>query len=100
MRLGMRMLPNLGRWVAIVLALGLSAPTALATEPDPIFDEVWYLAAEQFYDPSMAGLDWPEVGDRYRQLAAAATDAEERAAVINRMLGELGTSHTRLLTRR
>ncbi len=81
-----------------LIVLGLLAPAASATEPDPLFDEVWYIAAEQFYDPDMAGLDWPAVGDRYRRLFAEAGDLEARARVINRMLGELGTSHTRLFT--
>ena len=85
-------------WLTIVLALGILTPVTLATEPDPIFEEVWYLAAQLFYDPNMAGLDWPAVRDRYRPLAAAAGDAEERARVINQMLAELETSHTRLYT--
>ncbi len=87
------------RLAVALLALGLLAPAVLpAAAPDPIFDEVWYLAAEQFYDPEMAGLDWPAVGDRYRPQFLAAAGAEARARVINRMLGELETSHTRLFT--
>ena len=82
-----------------VLILGLLVSVTLpAAEPDPSFDEVWYLAARLFYDPEMAGLDWQAVGDRYRPLAAAAPDAAARARVINEMLDELGTSHTRLIT--
>lgn len=85
--------------VVTLLTITLLATTALpAAEPDPIFDEVWFTASQFFYDPDMTGLDWPAVGDRYRAQAAAATDAEARARVINEMLGELQTSHTRLLT--
>ncbi len=84
---------------AAALALGLLAAAALpAAEPDPLFDEVWFLAAQQFYDPEMAGLDWPAVGERYRARAAAAEGVAARARVINEMLAELGTSHTRLFT--
>ncbi len=85
--------------IALTLTSWLWAAVALpAEEPDPLFDEVWFLAAQQFYDPAMAGLDWPAVGDHYRPRAAAAGDATARARVINEMLGELGTSHTRLFT--
>ncbi len=85
--------------LAFALALGLlAAVTSTAEEPDPLFEEVWLTAAQQFYDPEMAGLDWPAVGDRYRPLAAAAPGIEARARVINEMLDELGTSHTRLFT--
>lgn len=84
--------------VALFFVLLASATPATAAEPDPLFDEVWTLAAELFYDPEMAGLDWQAVGDRYRPRAQAAPDAAARARVINEMLDELGTSHTRLIT--
>lgn len=81
-----------------VWVLGLLSPFVWASTPDPNFDEIWYLAAEQFYDPDMAGLDWPAVGDRYRLEVEEAESVEERARIINRMLDELGTSHTHLFT--
>jgi carboxyl-terminal processing protease len=59
-----------------------------------IFEEVWRTVREHFYDPTFHGLDWAAVGERYRPLAAAAVSEAERSAVINRMLAELGASHT------
>ena len=60
----------------------------------PAFEETWRLVQSEFYDPTLRNLNWAEIGDKYRPLAAAAGSAEEQSAVINRMLGELGASHT------
>jgi carboxyl-terminal processing protease len=59
-----------------------------------VFEEVWRTVHEHFYDPTFHGQDWTAVGQRYRPLAAAAVSDDERSAVINRMLSELGASHT------
>ncbi len=58
-----------------------------------VFDEIWQHVRDHFYDPTLRHLDWTAIGEKYRPLAAAASD-EERSAVFNRMLAELATSHT------
>jgi carboxyl-terminal processing protease len=97
--------------LSIVLGLGSAsqaqrpdpqAPSSLAevTRPDTqlaVFDEVWQHVRDHFYDPTLRHLDWAAIGEKYRPLAAAATD-EERSVVINRMLDELAASHTRYYT--
>lgn len=85
------------------LAVAQQATTA-PVEPapaaaSPIFDEVWRLVNEHFYDARFGGRDWAAIGDRYRPLAQEAASPEERKSVINRMLAELGASHTDYLTR-
>jgi len=87
----------------IALVVGCMNQTR-ADDPEPryeqpaadvaVFEEVWRTVREDFYDPTLRGLDWTAVKERYRPLAAAASSAEERSAVINRMLFELGASHT------
>src|SRR6266702_4503468 len=88
--------------LGIVLALGSASqaqtpdpqsqsPPAEVTRPETrlaVFDEVWQSVRDYFYDPTLRHLDWAALGEKYRRLAAAASD-EERAAVINRMLDEL-----------
>jgi carboxyl-terminal processing protease len=59
-----------------------------------VFEEVWQAVRDHFYDPTFRGLDWAAVGERYRVMAAAAGSEAERSVVINRMLSELGASHT------
>ncbi len=75
--------------------------TALQLEPPAadlaVFEEVWRTVRDHFYDPTFGGLDWAAVKEKYRPLAAVASDAE-RSAVINLMLAELAVSHTRHYT--
>src|SRR5712692_6435426 len=69
-------------------AAGTHTETRLA-----VFDEIWQTVRDHFYDPTLRSLDWTAVGEKYRPLAAAASD-EARSGVFNRMLAELATSHT------
>jgi carboxyl-terminal processing protease len=72
-------------------------PRTEATEAVPdlaVFDEVWQTVQEHFYDPALHGRDWSVLREQYRPLIAATTSDEERSRVINRMLAELGASHT------
>ncbi|MBV8652378.1 MAG: peptidase S41 [Alphaproteobacteria bacterium] len=80
-------------------------PAAPAAAPTPdntaatVFDEVWRTVNEHFYDATFGGHDWAAIGDRYRPLVASAPTLAARKDAINRMLGELGASHTGYLTR-
>lgn len=81
-----------------LLCLALPA-TAARTDPTAkpdiaVFDEVWQTVDRDFYDPEFRGMDWAALRDKYRPLAAAAPDADAQAEVIDRMLAELGASHT------
>jgi carboxyl-terminal processing protease len=97
------------RRLALVLALLTAAapplqaettsPAVAAPAATPVFDEAWRLVRDEFYDPKLAGLDWAAIGDSYRSEYAMAPTAAARAAVINRMLGRLGASHTGYYTR-
>jgi carboxyl-terminal processing protease len=73
------------------------APVQANTTPG-IFDEVVRTVQDNFYDPTLRGLDWQAVVEKYRPLAAAAISDEERSEVINRLLAELAASHTRHYT--
>ena len=108
MRKSMR---GLSLGIAVALAAGLVAGTAGFEPPAhaqdqsaiesytrseqanlEVFDEVWSRVRDSFYDPSFRGLDWDAVGARYR--AQVATPGAHLARTINRMLAELGVSHT------
>ena len=79
---------------AEIAAPEIAAPRQAAP---PILDEVWRLVDERFYDAKFAGHDWAAIGETYRERARGA-DPAELPALINRMLGELGASHTAYLT--
>ena len=74
--------------LALVLVLGSASqartneaqsptPPAAATQTETqlaVFDEIWQTVRDHFYDPTLRGLDWTAVGEKYRRLAAAASD--------------------------
>jgi len=82
--------------ILCLLPVPAEQPAAGAERADfvRVFDEAWRLTRDRFYDKTMAGLDWSKIGDRYRPQAEAADSAADLSAVINRMLAELGASHT------
>ena len=57
------------------------------------FGEAQRLMGENFYHPTMKGLDWDAVSARYAELATHARTASEFDYVANRLLGELNASH-------
>ena len=57
------------------------------------FDESIRVVSEIFYDPTMKGLDWDALTERYKILALAARTDSEFEWVMARLLGELNASH-------
>ncbi len=70
----------------------LAAEGALET-----FEACWAAVKRSFYDPNLHGVDWEAVRERYRPLAGRARSGRELRELLNRMLAELGTSHTTVL---
>jgi len=71
-------------------------------EADPLFLETfeaaWSQVGKTYYDKRFGGLDWDEVGGRYRAKVESATDMDQVRVLINAMLYELGESHLALLS--
>jgi len=61
-----------------------------------IFFEAWRLYRDFFYDPSMRGVNWPRVRDKYAPLLQACASHEDLDYVLGEMLAELGSSHVYL----
>jgi carboxyl-terminal processing protease len=61
-----------------------------------IFEEVWETVRVRYYDPSLRGLDWEALGEKYRAAAADAQGQLEFYGVLRRMLGHLADPHTRV----
>ena len=83
----------------VLLVIGLAAPAGAEVAPHRkpdlgVFDQVWRLVDQHFYDRDFRGVDWKAVRERYRPLAESAADEDAQAAVISDMLAELGASHT------
>jgi len=73
-----------------------SKSTTQAFNSSALFDQVWQTINENFYDPKFNGVNWQALGKQYQPQVQQTRDREQAAAVINSMLAELNTSHTRL----
>ena len=60
-----------------------------------IFDEVWRMEREYFYDPGMHGLDWDAVYEQYRPLVDHAGRREDLTAIMVEMIAEMQVGHNR-----
>ncbi|HJR93312.1 MAG TPA: S41 family peptidase [Acidimicrobiia bacterium] len=58
-----------------------------------MFSEAWRLQRDYYWHEDMAGIDWPEVHDRYLPLVDRVGSRSEFSDLMWEMQGELGTSH-------
>jgi carboxyl-terminal processing protease len=65
-----------------------------------IFEEVWETVEEKYYDSSFNGVNWRDVGNRYRPMLESISTDDEFYALLKRMVGELKDAHTRFHTPR
>jgi carboxyl-terminal processing protease len=88
-------------WFA--LASCAVADRAVAAEPScqPLteYDAITATVAENFYDRTFRGLDWPKRVAAARRKLSCKDDTQAVAAKINRLLSELHASHTGVFTR-
>jgi carboxyl-terminal processing protease len=70
-------------------------PKTLAKPETKVFEQVWQTVNENFYDPKLNGVDWKAMRQKYEPQAVRTKSTQEVAGVINQMLSELRTSHTR-----
>ncbi len=59
-----------------------------------IFNEVWRLERDFFYDPNMHGVDWKGLRDRYGKLIENCVTRWDVNFVIGELIAELSASHT------
>ena len=85
--------------IRVILGSGRKEPQPDKFNPAEYFDKVWSIINDEFWDPNFNGVDWAEARNRYRPKALAAEDHESFAEIVNQMLAELKTSHTRYYTK-
>ncbi len=72
----------------------LDAQIDPVTEWRQIFNDVWRLERDYFYDPGMHGVNWNEMRQRYGQLLEDAVTRWDVNYVIGELIAELNSSHT------
>ena len=61
------------------------------------FDIVWRTVKEKHFDPTLGGVDWDKVREKYAPLSAGAKSNGEFYGVLRQMLGELHQSHFNII---
>ncbi len=61
-----------------------------------IFDEVWRMERDYFYDPDMHGLDWDAIYQRYRPLVDHVGRREDLNILMVEMIAEMQVGHNRV----
>jgi len=63
-------------------------------EWEQIFSDVWRLQRDFFYDPTLHGVDWPQMRERYGALLDDAATRSDVNFIIGELIAELNASHT------
>jgi tricorn protease len=93
-----------GQWAIINVAESQKFDKPLATsqlemtvDPDKewrqLFTEAWRIERDFFYDPSLHGVNWPKMRERYGRLIDQCSTRSDVNYVIGELLGELNASH-------
>ena len=73
-------------------SVGLAQETAF--DKGKIFDEVWNIVRDEFFDARTIEANWQRARETYRPEAIAANSHDQFAEVMSRMLKTLNASHT------
>jgi tricorn protease len=73
---------------------GLEVKIDLGKEREQMFDEIWRMYRDYFWDPDMAGVDWEKERDKYRAFLPRVVSRAELDEVVAAMVSELGAGHT------
>ncbi|QIR35894.1 S41 family peptidase [Tolypothrix sp. PCC 7910] len=86
--------------IFVLLLLWLSSPLLpiLAKPENQLFEQVWQTVNDNFYDPKFNGIDWQAIKKQYQPQLIKAESGKDVAIVINQMLSQLKSSHTRFYT--
>lgn len=85
--------PNMGE--DMLNTNGLSVKIDPLSEWPQIFNEVWRVNRDYFYDPNMHGSDWPAMKEKYSQFLPDLSCRSDLNRVISWMSSELGVGHHR-----
>ncbi|HVX38037.1 MAG TPA: DPP IV N-terminal domain-containing protein [Gemmatimonadaceae bacterium] len=65
-----------------------------STEKMAVFHQAWRILADNFFNPTMNGVDWNAVEREYAPYAAGAQSTEDLRRIMRLMVGELNASHS------
>lgn len=59
-----------------------------------VFDEVWQMFNDRFYDKTFHGVDWKATGQKYREEVEGVSTRNDLNYLLTQLFGELNASHT------
>jgi tricorn protease len=75
---------------------GLRMMVDVRQEWHQIFDDVWRMEQQFFYDPNMHGLKWADIRARYEPLLPYVQRREDLNELLVEMIGEMQVGHNRI----
>lgn len=63
-----------------------------------VFDDIWEIVNQKYYDSTFNGVNWRAVRERYRPQVDRVDSDEDFYGLLKRMVGELHDAHTRFST--
>jgi C-terminal processing protease CtpA/Prc len=76
------------------LAVSADMDVDFAHEKTEVFDEAWSYLRDNFFNPTMNGVDWNAVHAAYASRIAGAQSQGEMRRILALMVGELNSSHS------
>jgi tricorn protease len=73
---------------------GLRAEVDPPAEWKEMFNEVWRQERDFFFEPSMNGVNWEAIRDKYAPLVPYAANRYDLTYILGEVIGELSNSHT------
>lgn len=98
--LGLVAVVSISFLISLLLSISGLPKISLAQDSSysSVLNEVWQEVNENFFDPNFNGVDWRAKREEYGNKVKQAQSLEEASVVVNQMLAELNTSHTRFYT--
>ncbi len=91
---------GLSEFTARLLQDSLSEEFATPEQRLEVQERAWQIVADRHYDPTLNGVDWQAVREKYRLPVIAAKSDAEMYLALKAMVRELKDSHTRVVTPR
>jgi len=97
------------KFILVLLVIFISAPNTVFSqkqsqlsqkEKHQLFDKVWKLVNDRYYDPKMNGVDWASQTGKYKPQVKLTNSDAEFYDLMKRMVGNMNDAHTRFLTPR
>ncbi len=86
-------------FLMILLPISLRISSAKEAQFTSTLNQVWQDVNDNFFDPKFNGINWNAKKEEYKNRVASAQSLEEASVVINQMLSELNTSHTKFYSK-